>query len=77
VTTRATLRLSFANATWNGQRFEFSTILSEDGRTIGWELRVTTPDKGGAGRRQNVTNSEQDSETLRSPGREQSRIISA
>jgi hypothetical protein len=40
---RATLGLSFANATWNSQSFRFSTILPEDEGTIGWELRVTTP----------------------------------
>jgi hypothetical protein len=39
---RATLGLSFANATWSGQSFRFSTILPEDEGTIGWELRVTT-----------------------------------
>ena len=40
---RATLGLSFANATWNGESFQFSTILPEDEGTIGWDLRVTTP----------------------------------
>ena len=40
---RATLGLSFTNATWNGRSFQFSTILPEDEGTIGWELRVTTP----------------------------------
>src|SRR5262245_58149900 len=40
---RATLGLSFANATWNGRGFQFSTILPEDEGTLGWELRVTTP----------------------------------
>lgn len=40
---RATLGLSFTEATWNGQVFQFSTILPEDEGTIGWELRVTSP----------------------------------
>jgi len=40
---RAILGLSFMNATWNGQRFRFSTILPEDEGTIGWELHVATP----------------------------------
>ena len=40
---RATLGLSFSEATWNGQSFRFSTILPEDEGTIGWELRVTSP----------------------------------
>jgi len=39
---RATLGLSFTNATWNGHGFQFSTILPEDEGTLGWELRVTT-----------------------------------
>ena len=42
---RATLALSFSEATWNGQAFQFSTILPEDEGTIGWELRVTSPTK--------------------------------
>ena len=40
---RATLGLSFTEATWNGQSVNFSTILPEDEGTIGWELRVTSP----------------------------------
>jgi hypothetical protein len=40
---RATLGLSFTEATWDGQTFRFSTILPEDEGTIGWELRVTSP----------------------------------
>jgi hypothetical protein len=39
---RATLGLSFTEATWDGQVFRFSTILPEDEGTIGWELRVTS-----------------------------------
>jgi hypothetical protein len=39
---RATLGLSFTNAIWKGQGFQFSTILPDEG-TLGWELRVTTP----------------------------------
>lgn len=38
---RATLGLSFSEATWTGQALHFSTILPEDEGTIGWELRVT------------------------------------
>jgi hypothetical protein len=40
---RATLGLSFTNATWNGQAVRFSTVLPEDEGTIGWELHPTTP----------------------------------
>jgi len=40
---RATLGLSFTNATWNGQAIRFSTILPEDEGTLGWELHLTTP----------------------------------
>ena len=40
---RVTLGLSFAEATWDGQTFRFSTILPEDEGTIGWELRVMSP----------------------------------
>jgi hypothetical protein len=40
---RATLGLSFTNATWDGQAFQFRTILPEDEGTLGWELRPTTP----------------------------------
>jgi hypothetical protein len=40
---RATLALSFAEATWDGRSFHFSTILPEDEGTIGWELRPLTP----------------------------------
>ena len=40
---RATLGLSFTEATWNGQSLRFSTILPEDEGTIGWELRPTSP----------------------------------
>jgi hypothetical protein len=40
---RATLGLSFTEATWDGQMFSFSTILPEDEGAIGWELRVTSP----------------------------------
>ena len=40
---RATLGLSFSDATWVGQRFLFSTILPEDEGTIGWELQVASP----------------------------------
>jgi hypothetical protein len=39
---RATLGLSFTDATWTGQSVRFSTILPEDEGTIGWELRVVT-----------------------------------
>jgi hypothetical protein len=38
----ATLGLAFSDASWDGQRFLFSTILPEDEGTIGWELRPTT-----------------------------------
>jgi hypothetical protein len=40
---RATLGLSFSEASWSGQSIRFSTILPEDEGTIGWELRVVTP----------------------------------
>src|SRR4030095_3243504 len=40
---RATLGLSFTDATWTGQSVRFSTILPEDEGTIAWELRVVTP----------------------------------
>src|SRR5262245_37839338 len=40
---RATLGLSFTEATWNGRSLLFSTILPEDEGTIGWELQVLTP----------------------------------
>jgi hypothetical protein len=40
---RATLALSFTNATWDGQSIRFSTILPEDEGTLGWELHATTP----------------------------------
>ena len=40
---RATLGLSFSEATWDGRSFHFSAILPEDEGTIGWELRVLTP----------------------------------
>jgi len=40
---RATLGLSFSEATWDGRRLLFTTILPEDEGTIGWELRVLTP----------------------------------
>jgi hypothetical protein len=40
---RATLGLSFSEATWNDGSMQFSTILPEDEGTIGWELRVETP----------------------------------
>ena len=40
---RATLGLSFSEATWNGRSLQFSTILPEDEGTIGWELQVLTP----------------------------------
>lgn len=39
---RATLGLSFSEASWNGDSMRFSTILPEDEGTIGWELRVET-----------------------------------
>jgi hypothetical protein len=39
---RATLGLSFSEATWNGRRLLFNTILPEDEGTIGWELQVLT-----------------------------------
>jgi hypothetical protein len=39
---RATLGLSFTEASWNGESMRFSTILPEDEGTIGWELRVET-----------------------------------
>jgi hypothetical protein len=39
---RATLGLSFSEASWNGESMRFSTILPEDEGTIGWELRVET-----------------------------------
>ena len=44
---RATLGLSFTDATWTGQSVRFNTILPEDEGTIGWELRVVTADDGG------------------------------
>jgi hypothetical protein len=40
---RATLALSFSEASWDGRRVKFNTILPEDEGTIGWELRVITP----------------------------------
>jgi hypothetical protein len=40
---RATLGLSFTDATWTGQSVRFSTMLPEDEGTIAWELRVVTP----------------------------------
>ena len=40
---RATLGLSFSEATWNGRSLLFSTVLPEDEGTIGWELQVLTP----------------------------------
>ncbi len=40
---RATLGLSFMDATWDEPRVRFQTILPEDEGTIGWELRVTSP----------------------------------
>ena len=40
---RATLGLSFTNATWSGQGLQFSTVLPEDEGTLGWELHLTTP----------------------------------
>ena len=40
---RATLGLSFSDATWVGPRFLFSTVLPEDEGTIGWELQVASP----------------------------------
>ncbi len=40
---RATLGLSFSDATWVGQRFLFSTILPEDEGTIRWELQIASP----------------------------------
>jgi hypothetical protein len=39
---RATLGLSFSEASWDGQRFLFNTVLPEDEGTIGWELRPST-----------------------------------
>jgi len=42
---RATLGLSFTDATWNGRSVQFSTILPEDEGTIGWELQVLNPTK--------------------------------
>ena len=39
---RATLALSFTNATWDGRSIRFSTILPEDEGTLGWELQPTT-----------------------------------
>lgn len=39
----ATLGLSFSDASWDGQRVLFNTILPEDEGTIGWELRPSTP----------------------------------
>jgi hypothetical protein len=39
---RATLGLSFSEASWNGASMRFSTILPEDEGNIGWELRVET-----------------------------------
>jgi hypothetical protein len=38
----ATLGLAFSDASWDGQRFLFNTILPEDEGTIGWELRPST-----------------------------------
>jgi len=40
---RATLALSFSEASWDGRSFKFNTILPEDEGTIGWELRTITP----------------------------------
>jgi hypothetical protein len=40
---RATLGLSFSEATWNGRSLLFSTILPEDEGTIGWQFQVLTP----------------------------------
>src|SRR5262245_6387082 len=40
---RATLGLSFSDASWDGRSVKFSTILPEDEGTIGWELRAITP----------------------------------
>ena len=40
---RATLGLSFSEASWSERRLRFSTILPEDEGTIGWELEVLTP----------------------------------
>jgi hypothetical protein len=40
---RATLALTFCNATWDGRRFVFNTVLPEEEGTTTWELRVTTP----------------------------------
>ena len=40
---RATLALSFSEASWDGRGVKFNTILPEDEGTIGWELRVITP----------------------------------
>jgi hypothetical protein len=40
---RATLGLSFSDATWDGRSLLFSTILPEDEGTIGWALRPLTP----------------------------------
>jgi len=37
---RATLALSFSEASRDGQVFQFNTILPEDEGTIGWELRI-------------------------------------
>ncbi len=40
---RATLALTFSEATWNGRSVVFSTVLPEDEGTLGWELQVLTP----------------------------------
>jgi hypothetical protein len=40
---RATLALSFSEASLSGQTITFETVLPEDEGTIGWELRVVTP----------------------------------
>lgn len=42
---RATLALTFQGVTWNKDRLTFETMLPEDEGTIGWELRVTGPNR--------------------------------
>ena len=40
-----TLALTFQGVTWNKDRLAFETMLPEDEGTIGWELRVTGPNR--------------------------------
>ena len=42
---RATLALTFHGVKWDKDRLRFETMLPEDEGTIGWELRVTAPNR--------------------------------